>query len=169
MTTVDDTVATWQRASETRDPAAARRCLAPGVELISPLTEAFRFRGPDEIVEVLEAAWEVFTEIRWHTTLGTGDTRALFLYATARGEPVEEAQLLRFDGAGLITELTFYGRPLPGVTAVMAGIGGPLLRRQGRPVAARLIAAAVAPLAVLTRVGEKRIVPFADPARAKRR
>jgi hypothetical protein len=169
MTTVDETVATWQEASTTHDAAAVRRCLAPGVELISPLTEVFRFRGPDEVTEVLEAVWEVLTDVRWHTAVGTGSTRALFFHATARGQVVEEAQLLRFDADGRITELTLFGRPLPGVTAVMVGIGGPLLRRQGRPVVARLIGAAVAPLAVLTRVGEKRVVPLADPAKAKRR
>lgn len=153
----------------TKNPATARTCLAADVVFISPLTEAFRFRGPDEVVEVLEAAWEVFTDLRWHTVVGDGDTRVLFFHATANGEPVEEAQLLRFDGDGLIQELTFYGRPLPGVTAVLAGIGAPLLRRQGRPGMARLIGAATAPLALLTKVGERRLVPLADPARARRR
>ena len=166
---MDETVATWQRANETHDVDAARRCLAPGVVLISPLTEVFRFRGPDEVAEVMAAAWEVVTDVRWHTVLGDDTARALFFHARARGEVVEEAQLLRFDAAGLITELTFFGRPLPGLTAVMAGIGGPLLRRQGRPLAGRLIGAAIAPLAALTKVGERRIVPFADPKRARRR
>ena len=50
----------------------------------------------------------------------------------------------------------------------MTGIAGPLLRRQGRPVAARLLTAATAPLARLTRMGERRIVPLADPARSRR-
>jgi hypothetical protein len=165
---VDETVATWQRANQTHDLAAARRCLAPGVELISPLTEAFRFRGPDEVTEVLAAAWEVVTDVRWHTALGDDSARALFFHARARGEVVEEVQLLRFDAAGLVTEMTFFGRPLPGLTAVMAGIGGPLLRRQGRPLAGRLISAAVAPLAAMTKLGERRIVPFADPRKARR-
>lgn len=169
VTTVDDTVALWQRAGEAKDIALLRQCLAPDVVMISPLTAAFRFRGPDQLCDVFEAAWEAaFSEIRFHTAVGDGDTRALFFHATANGQAVEEAQLLRFDGNGLITELTLYGRPLPGVTAVMTGIAGPLLRRQNRPLMARFLTAATAPLAVLTRIGERRIVPLADPAKAKR-
>jgi hypothetical protein len=168
MVTVDETVATWQAAELDRDAAALRRCLADDVVFISPLTDAFRFRGPEQVVEVLEASWQVFEDMRWHTALGTGDTRALFFHATARGQQVEEAQLLRFDPAGLIRELTFYGRPLPGVTAVMTGIAGPLLRRQNRPLMARLLGPATAPIAFLTKVGERRVVPLADPAKARR-
>jgi hypothetical protein len=165
---VDETVAAWKRAAGTGDVALLRRCLAPGVVMISPLTAAFRFRGPDEVCEVFAAAWEgALADIRWHTAVGDGDVRALFFHARAKGEEVEEAQLLRFED-GLVTELTLYGRPLPGVTAVMTGIAGPLLRRQGRPLMARLFGAATAPLAAMTRLGEKRLVPLADPARTRR-
>jgi hypothetical protein len=40
-----------------------------------------------------------------------------------------------------------------------------LLKRQRRPAVARFIGAATAPLALMTRAGDKRIVPLADPAR----
>jgi SnoaL-like domain len=169
MASVDETVARWKRAAETGDAALVRESVAPDVVMISPLTGAFRFHGPDELCEVLEAAWDgVLTNLRWHTEVGDGDTRALFFYAEARGEQVEEAQLLRFDENGLIREMTLFGRPLPGLTAVMTGIAGPLLARQKRPLAGRLLAAATAPLAMLTKVGERRIVPLADPAKARR-
>jgi len=52
-----------------------------------------------------------------------------------------------------------------GLTAVMAAIGPVMLKRRRRPALARLIGAATAPLALLTRTGEKRIVPLADPNR----
>lgn len=169
MATVDETVENWQRAAENRDVALLRQCLAPDVVLISPLTAAFRFRGPDELCEVFEAAWDgVLTDIRFHTVLGDGAARALFFNALAGGEEVEEAQLLRFDGTGLIREMTLFGRPLPGLTAVLTGIAGPLLVRQNRPLMARALGAATAPLALLTKVGERRLVPLADPAKARR-
>lgn len=167
MGIVDETVEKWQRAAVERDAALTRACLAADVVFVSPLTDAFRFRGPDEVVEVLEVSFDVFADIRWHTAVGDGDTRALFFHGTANGEPVEEAQLLRFDGDGLIRELTYFGRPLPALTAAMVGLGGPLLKRQGRPGLARLITAATAPLAALTKVGERRLVPLADPARRR--
>lgn len=130
MADSDATVAAWRAAGEAGDAPAARACLAPDVELISPLTEAFRFRGPAQVGDVLAAAFTVIDGIRFHTEVGDGATRALFYKATARGQLVEEAQLLRLDDGGLIRELTFFGRPLPALTAVLADLGRPLLRAQ---------------------------------------
>jgi hypothetical protein len=60
------------------DAQAAARCLASEVEVISPLTAQFRFRGRDQATDMLAAAFEVIGEIRFHTAVGIGDTRALF-------------------------------------------------------------------------------------------
>ena len=46
------TIAAWRAAGESGDAEAAGRCLAPEIELISPLTAAFRFRGPAQVTEV---------------------------------------------------------------------------------------------------------------------
>lgn len=159
------TTAAWRAAGERGDAEAAGRCLADGVCLISPLTARFEFRGSGQVRDVLAAAFEVITEIRYHTEVGDGATRALFYRGRCGREQFEEAQLLRFDADGLITELTLFGRPLPGVTAVMAAIGPALLRRQGKPVLAHVVAAATRPLASQTRLGEAHLVPLADPNR----
>jgi len=164
----DDTVAAWQAAGERGDAEAAARCLAPEIELVSPLTEQFRFRGRDRVGELLVAAFEVFKELRFHTAVGDGDVRALFYRARVGREEFEEAQLLRLDADGLIRELTLFGRPLPGLTAVMAEIGPRMLRRQGRPGLARVIGLAARPMAGMTRLGERRLVPLADPDRGGR-
>lgn len=163
---VQRTTATWRAATEHRDANALRGCLAADVTLISPLTGAFQFVGREQVHEVFAAAFEVIEEIRFHTEVGDNSIRALFFRGRCAGQPLEEAQLLRFDPAGLIHELTLFGRPLPGVTAVMAAIGPRLLHRQHRPAAARLIGLATRPLATLTRLGERHVVPIADPARA---
>ena len=159
------TITHWRTAGERGDAAAATACLAPEVEMISPLTAQFRFHGPSEVADVLASAFEVIHDIRYHTQVGQGDTWALFYHGTARREPVEEAQLLRLDAAGLIREITFFGRPLPALTEVMAGIGPRLLRRQRRPVFARMVGLATAPLNAMTRLGERTIVSRAAPVR----
>jgi hypothetical protein len=130
------------------------------------LTASFRFRGREQAGDMLAAAFEVIDVISYHTEVGDDSTRALFYSGLCGREEFEEAQLLRFDDEGLICELTLFGRPFPGVTAVMAAIGPELLRRQRRPMMARLIGVVTAPLAVLTRVGEARLVPLADPNRS---
>ena len=167
MADPDATIAAWREAEETGRFDRLEECLAQDVVFVSPLTDAFRFRGPRQVADVLAAAAGVIENVRFHTEVGTGDTRMLVYSGSVRGIPVEEAQLLRLDENGLIREMTFFGRPLPALTAVMTGIAPPMMRGQGRPVLGRLISAATAPLAALTRVGEKRIVPLADPTRSK--
>ncbi len=159
------TTTIWRAAGERGDPDTAARCLAEGVEVISPLTAQFRFHGRDQAHDMLAAAFEVIRDIHYHTEVGDSSARALFYRGRCGGEQLEEAQLLRFDPDGLITELTFFGRPLPGLTAVMAAIGPALIHRQGRPGMANAVAVATKPLAVMTRLGEEHLVPLADPDR----
>jgi hypothetical protein len=163
------TIAAWRAALEAGDAEAAGACVAEDAVFISPLTEKFRFRGQEQITEVLRSAVEVFDDVRYHTEVGQGSTYALFFHCRIGTQAVEEAQLLRLDDAGLISELTFFGRPLPALTETMAALGPRMLRRQGQPGLGRLIGLAVKPLAAMTRFGERRLVPLGDPNRAKRR
>jgi len=50
------TTAAWRAAGEGADVAAAGRCLAAGIEVLSPLTAQFRFCGPQQVQEMLAAA-----------------------------------------------------------------------------------------------------------------
>jgi hypothetical protein len=160
------TTATWRAAGEAHDLDLAASCLAEDVQIISPLTAKFRFRGRDQARDMLAAAFDVIDTIRYHTELGDQSARALFFHGRCRQQEFEEAQLLRFNAEGRIVEVTLFGRPLPGLTAVMAAIGPVMLKRQRRPALARLVGAATAPLALMTRAGESRLVPLADPNRA---
>jgi hypothetical protein len=157
------TIAAWRAALEAGDADAAGACLAADAVFISPLTEKFRFHGREQITDVLRSAAEVLEDVRCHTQTGDEGTYALFFHAHVGPQPVEEAHLLRLDDAGLIGELTFFGRPLPALTAVMVGLGPKMLRRQGKPGLGRLVGAAIRPLAAMTRFGEERIVPLGDP------
>jgi hypothetical protein len=160
-----DFVSRWKGAGERGDAAAAVECLSEDVELISPLTARYRFKGRLQLNDVLVAAFEVIRDIRYHTDVGDADTRALFYAGRVGDIEVEEAQLLRLDPEGRIREITLFGRPLPALTAVMAGIGPRLLRRQGKASLAPVVTAAIAPLAFLTKFGERRLVPLGDPNR----
>jgi len=166
---VDKTTAAWKAAGERGDAAAAAECLAEGAELVSPLTAQFRFCGRERVGEVLTVAFQVVDGIRYHTEVGDGGTRAVFFTASCRGRGFEEAQLLRFDSDGLIREITMFGRPLPGVTAVMAALGPRLIKRQGRALLSAVTGAAVRPLAAMAQFGDRFLVPLADPERARKR
>lgn len=133
------------------------------MELISPLTSRFRFRGREQVHELLSAAFAVISEIRYHTQLGDGDTRALFYRTRIGDDELEEAQLLRLDARGLISEVTLFGRPLPALTGLMATLGPELVKRQGRPGLSAFIRTSATPLHAMTQLGDRRIVPLADP------
>jgi SnoaL-like domain len=162
-----EVISAWRTAGERADVQAAAQCLADDVEVISPLTAQFRFRGRDQVREMLSAAFKVITGIRYHTVIGEGRVWALYYYGRVGRHELEEAQLLRLDDAGLIRELTLFGRPLPALTAMMAGIGPRLLRRQGRPRLATVVNLATVPLHAMARLGEQRLVPLADPGRPR--
>ncbi len=70
-----DIVSQWCAAGEQGDAGKAVRCLAPGVELISPLTEQFRFVGLEQVRELLHAAFAVIDDIQFHTRWGLGRRR----------------------------------------------------------------------------------------------
>jgi hypothetical protein len=161
----DQTIAEWRRAAENHDAAQAIACLADNVVLISPLTAQFTFDGKDRVGDVMIAAFQVIDNIRFHTEVGDDRTRALLYNARCGKQPVEEAQLLRLGHDGLITEITLFGRPLPGLTAVMRRIVPLILGRQGRPQLGLALGAATLPLHAITTSGEQRLVPLADPHR----
>ena len=58
-----------------------------------------------------------------------------------------------------------FGRPLPGLTAVMRRIVPLILGRQGKPQLGAVLGAVTVPLHAITTSGEQRIVPLGDPRR----
>lgn len=161
-----DSVSQWCAAGEQGDAGRAARCLAPDVELISPLTEQFRFVGREQVRELLNAAFTAIDNIKFHTRVGDGETQAVFYRAQVGQQVLEEAQLLRLDSTGLIREITLFLRPLPALTGLMSTLGPALARQQDRPGLARFLAASTAPLLALTRLGEHHVVPLAAPTAA---
>jgi hypothetical protein len=162
----DQTIAQWRQAAEHHDAARAIACLADNAVLISPLTAQFTFDGRDRVGDVLAAGFQVIDDIHFHTEVGDDRTRALFYNARCGKQALEEAQLIRLNHDGLITEITLFGRPLPGLTAVMRRIVPLILGRQGRPQLGSVLGVAAVPLHAITTSGEQRLVPLASPYRS---
>ncbi|HEY0814395.1 MAG TPA: nuclear transport factor 2 family protein [Pseudonocardia sp.] len=163
--TAEATIAQWRSAGETGDAQRAIECLAADVQLVSPLTEQFRFRGRAQVGAVLAAGLGAISDIAYHTELHDPAKRtcALFYRARIGSTMLEESQLLRLDPAGLISELTLFVRPLPALTALMSALGPALARQDGRPGLAVGLAAATAPLHAATAMGDRFLVPRAAP------
>ena len=59
MTDFPPSIDAWVHADRRQDLDQMRAQLAADVVLISPLTDAFDFRGPDEVMAVFESAFDL--------------------------------------------------------------------------------------------------------------
>lgn len=159
-----DVVTRWCRAGERGEADLAAELLAPDVQLVSPLTDQFRFHGPEQIRMLLESVFAVVDGLQFHTRLDGEDASALFYRGRIGTQPLDEAQLLRLDEGARIREITLFGRPLPALTGVMSALAGRMARHQGRPGRAAVLTLSTASLHAMTRMGERRVVPLAAPA-----
>src|SRR3954447_26597756 len=119
----NDAVAAWRTAGESGDAAGAVAALSPDVTLISPITEQFIFRGHRQVRDLLEVALPLIDDITYTDQVAEGRTVALFYEARVGATRLYEAQRLRLDAAGLVSEITLYIRPLPAITLLMSRLG----------------------------------------------
>ncbi|TDV52404.1 nuclear transport factor 2 family protein [Actinophytocola oryzae] len=151
----------FRTAARTKDIELAMGTLADDVVLRSPLTDRFTFDGREDVRRLFETAYEKFDGLDYHTVIGG---RVLIGGATAGGQPFEETLVLDLNGAGKITELTLFIRPLTGLTAVLAALGPTLARKNGRRTAG-LLRIMAAPLVAATRSGDRVGIGLALPRR----
>ncbi len=153
----------WVSADRRLDLAVMAAQLDPDVQLVSPLTDGFGFRGREQVMGVFEAAFALLRDIEIRAVTGIGDDWVLHGTNTLRGRNLEEIQWLHVGAAGLIDRVTLFIRPMPAAVALLAAIG-PQLHRQGvLPRRAAIAARAAAPLAVITGLVERRVMPRIGP------
>ncbi|WP_165959428.1 nuclear transport factor 2 family protein [Nonomuraea longispora] len=152
----------YREAGEAKDLDALIATLAPDVVFHSPLSARARFAGHRQMRELFGVALNVLGGLRYHTDVGDERTRMLASSAHLNGQELEESTLLRLNDEALIAEITMWIRPLPALTAVMAALGPGLAQAAGKPVLSALVGAAVKPLILMTRVGDRTLVPLLD-------
>ncbi|WP_158888516.1 nuclear transport factor 2 family protein [Amycolatopsis anabasis] len=165
MSTAEETTERYRRAVETGDVDLALSTFAEDAVVRSPLTRRIRFTGHAELRPLIEVAYRHLEDVRCHTDTGDDRTRVVVYTARIRGEELEETAVLRLDDRGKIAEATLFVRPLPGLVRLMAAFGPDIARANGRPAAARFLAAATRPLLSLVRSGDRFGVPLAGPRR----
>ncbi|MBP2474210.1 hypothetical protein JOF53_003082 [Crossiella equi] len=156
----------YRAALESGDIPAALSLLTDDVVLRSPLTTRVRFEGKHEAEILLRVVLRELSDIRFQSDHGDDHTRYLVHTARAGGTPFEETTRVDLTPDGLIRGLTLSIRPLTGLTAVMAALAGPMAAALGKP---RWMAVALTlgsrPLAAMTRLGDRHLVPLAAPRR----
>jgi hypothetical protein len=153
MLDLDTPTAAYRAAAEAHDVDGMLACMAPGVVLASPITDAFSFEGREQMRVLLEDVFAVMEDVRYSVDAGDARTRLLRLSGRIGGQRLDEAMVVWLDDDGLIERLELYVRPLPGLTAMAAALGPRVAARHSRP-RALVVRAMMAPLALMTRRGE---------------
>lgn len=160
-----ETIRAWVQADRHGDLMAMAEQLAEGVVLVSPLTDAFRFVGRQDVMAVFASAFEHLTDVEILRVTGSGTDWALHGRQRLRGRNLEEIQWLRLDGDGRIDQVTLFIRPLPAVAAMLTAIGPSLARRGVLPRAAGTASRAALPLGLVTGLVERFVMPRLRPFR----
>ena len=107
----------FRRAVEARDLDAMIAALAEDVVFRSPVV--FKpYEGRAAVGAILAAVLETFEDFRYVDALDGEDVHALLFSARVGDRALDGIDLLRFDDAGLVRELTVMIRPMSGLTAL---------------------------------------------------
>ena len=140
----------FRAAFEARDHDALVRAVAPDVVLYSPVIEV-PFQGRDEVGDLLGVVLETLEALEYVAEVPGDDVHVLNFKATIGGTPVEGVDLLRFNDAGEVREITVLMRPFPGIAAFLKASGAKLARLRGGRAKGLATAAGGAPLTALMR------------------
>ena len=112
-------------AAEAHDCAGVIALFAPDVIVRSPITQRIRFEGLAQVSDLFERVFDVVSDIEFYETIGDGTAKDQVIFWRGRVGRLylEEANLLRLDDQGRISEMTVFMRPIPGLLALARGTG----------------------------------------------
>jgi hypothetical protein len=121
----------FRKAVEASDLEGMMATFAEDAVLNSPVT--FKpFEGRAAIRQLLGILFEVFRDFRYTDELEAEDgTRALVFNARVGDRDLQGLDLIRFDGSGLIRDLTVMVRPRSALEALLAEVGPRLAEARG--------------------------------------
>lgn len=117
-------------ALEARDVSLLEGKFADDAILRSPIFSV-EFQGTEELFELFEVLYEVLGEIEY-TLDQPGDPHVFAWKTEVGGEPLEGVDLVSYDDAGKINEVTVFMRPLRGIAAFLDKVGPKAAARRSR-------------------------------------
>lgn len=112
----------FRAAAEAKDFEAGRQLFAEDVTFRSPFVHK-PYEGIDATAFLLKNVAQVFEDFQYIAQVETGDTAVLQFEATVSERRLQGVDILKFDEAGLIVELTVMVRPMTGLTALGEEMG----------------------------------------------
>lgn len=149
-------------AMEARDHRAVMESFAENAVLRSPFTDELAFEGRDQFDNLVTVILAVLEDLTYTDELHADRAAVLIGHARVDGLRIQFCDYLKLRDDGLIEEMTVFFRPLPATTAAMRRIGGGLGRRRSK-LRGHLINTMTAPLALMTRAGDRLGVRLLQP------
>jgi hypothetical protein len=150
----DETLRRLRHAGEAHDAQQMISLLANDVIIRSPITERIRFEGIDQAQDLFTRVFDCISDIRFYDVVGSGtDHQVIFWRGRVGSTPLEEANLLRLNADGQISEMTVFMRAIPGLLQLVSVLAPSLASRHGR-VRATLLRAQLAVISAIYRLGE---------------
>ena len=149
-------------AMEARDHGAVMDSFAENAVLRSPFTDNLAFEGRDQLDKLITVILAALQDLTYTDELHADRAAVLIGHARVDGLRIQFCDYLKLRDDGLIEEMTVFFRPLPATTAAMRQIGSGLGRRRSK-LRGRLINTMTAPLALLTRAGDRLGVRLLQP------
>jgi hypothetical protein len=131
IVSVVDAVAQYRAASEANDINALMETLAPGAELVSPVSGRFRFRGERDLRILLGAVYGSLSGLRWREQVGEGSMQVVLGDGKIGPFSVADAMVCELDGDGRIARIRPFLRPWLGLSALALALAPKLLRHPG--------------------------------------
>jgi hypothetical protein len=131
MRFMSDAVALYRRASEAKDIDGLMGSLAPGVELVSPLSGRLIFRGEEDLRILLPAVYGGMTGLRWRDEIGDGATRVVLGDGKIGPFKLADAMVLELADDGRIQRIRPFLRPWLAVTVLALALGPRMARHPG--------------------------------------
>jgi hypothetical protein len=128
---VDDAVARYRSASEANDIDALMATLAPDVELLSPVTGRFVFRGERDLRVLLGAVYGAIKGLRWREEVGDGALRVVLGDCTIGPLKLADAMVCELDEDGRIRRITPHLRPWLALSFFAVVIGPKMIGHPG--------------------------------------
>jgi SnoaL-like domain len=99
------------------DIEALSQLLSPNVVFRSPVVHK-PYEGREATMMLLRAVVQVFEDFRYVAEAAGDDVRCYVFEARVGDRKLQGVDLVRYDAAGLVTELTVMVRPASGLTAL---------------------------------------------------
>lgn len=131
-TVYDATIASLWGAVEANDAHALIALFAPDIVVQSPITQLVRFEGAEQVSDLFVRIFAFLNDIRMYEVVGqSAATQVIFWRGKVGQTYLEEANLIKMNDRGQISEMTVFMRAIPGLLVLLSKIAPSLASRHG--------------------------------------